>query len=94
VDVHPPNGAHYETSNFTYGIFSRGVFTDYYGGITRRNFREILDPSTGIVGKTPIDLPVVIEPCQKIVIWTYLKILDGNRNFNVDILVAVNSELA
>jgi len=94
VQASPPNGVSYEASNFTYGIFSGGEFTDYYAHITRSNFRETLDPDTGIIGKTPIDLPVIIEPCQKIVIWTYLKFIDGQSKFNIQIRIAVNSELA
>jgi len=94
VQTSPPNGVSYECSNFTYGIFSHGDFTDYYAGINRKNFREKLDPNTGIVGKTPIDLPVVIEPCEKLVIWAYLKIIDGPKKFNVQIQIAVNTELA
>lgn len=94
VQTSPPNGVSYESSNFTYGIFSGGDFTDYYAGITRQDFREKLDPNTGIIGKTPIDLPVVILPCHKIVIWTYLKFIDGRARFNIQIRIAVNSELA
>jgi hypothetical protein len=94
VQTSPPNGISIESTNFTYGIFSGGEFTDYYAGIKRSNFREKLDPNTGIVGEAPIDLPVVIEPCQKIVIWTYLRFIDGRPRFNVRIRIAVNSELA
>jgi len=93
VQTSPPNGVSYESSNFTYGIFSGGDFTDYYAGIKHSNFREKLDPNTGIIGRTPIDLPVVIEPCQKIVIWIYLKFIDGRPRFNIQIRIAVNSEL-
>jgi hypothetical protein len=94
VQTSPPNGISHESSNFTYGIFSDGEFTEYYAGIRHKDFREKLDPNTGIIGKTPIDLPVVIEPCQKIVIWTYLKFIDGRPKFNIQIRIAVNSELA
>ena len=93
VQTSPPNGVSLKYSNFTYGIFTGGAFTDYYAGINRKNFRDKLDPNTGIVGKTPIDLPVVIEPCEKIVIWTYLKIIDGPKKCNVQIRIAVNTEL-
>jgi len=92
----PPNGVSYESSSFTYGIFSGGDFTDYYAGINRKNFRKVLDPSKGIVGKTTIDppLPRVIEPCNKLVIWTYLKLIDGPSEFTVQIEIAVHTEFA
>jgi hypothetical protein len=106
VETSPPHGISIESTNFTYGIFSGGEFTEYYAGINRKNFREKLDPNTGIVGETSKDpahtpthgmersLPLVIEPCQKIVIWTYLRFNDGRPRFNIRIRIAVNSELA
>lgn len=96
VTQDPPNSVSYEYSSFTYGIFSQGDFTDYYAGINRKNFRDALDPSKGIVDKTPIDppLPRVIEPCNKLVIWTYLKIIDGHPEFTVQIEIAVHTEFA
>ena len=97
VSQDPPDSVSYEFSSFTYGIFSSGDFTDYYAGsagFNRKNFRSVLDPSEGIIGKTPIDLPVVIEPCHKLVIWTYLKLIDGPTQFTVQIEIAVNTELA
>lgn len=97
VSQDPPDSVSYEFSSFTYGIFSNGDFTDYYAasaGFNRKNFRSVLDPSEGIIGKTPIDLPVVIEPCHKLVIWTYLKLIDGPTQFTVQIEIAVNTELA
>ena len=93
-----PSGVSYEPpASFTYGIFSDGEFTDYYAasaGFNRQDFRDVLDPSQGIVGKTPIELPVVIEPCDKLVIWTYLKLVDGPEEFTVQIEISVNTELA
>ena len=97
VTPDPPNGVSYEYSSFTYGIFSGGDFTDYYAGsagFNHQDFRDVLDPSTGIVGKTPIDLPVVIEPCEKLVMWTYFKLLDGPEEFTVQIEISVNTEFA
>ena len=97
VTADPPNSVSYEYSNFTYGIFSGGNFTDYYAareGFNRQDFRDVLDPSEGIVGKTPLDLSKVIQPCNKLVMWTYFKLLDGPEEFTVQIEIAVNTEFA
>lgn len=97
VTQDPPDSVSYEFSSFTYGIFSGGDFTDYYAaskGFSRKRFRDVLDPSTGIIGKTPIDLPVVIEPCNKLVMWNYFKLIDGPQDFTIQIEFAVHTEFA
>lgn len=94
VTAHPPNSVSYKYSNFTYGIFSEGDFTNYYGRINRQNFRDLLKPDVGLVGETPIYLPQVIKPCEKLVIWIYIELLDGPPQFTLEIAISVNTELA
>jgi len=94
VTQDPPNSVTLTYATYTYGIFTDGDFTNFYAQINRKNFRTILDPGQGIVGETPITLPIVIDPCNKLVMWTYLKLFDGPKKFTVQIEISVHTEFA
>lgn len=88
-EISDPSGVGVYTEEYFYGPYTGADFNEVWAKIRWQDLQDHGAPSGHVPAR-----PVPLQPEEKMVVWIYLELLDGPTDFEVQIRITINAELA